>query len=96
MIKTELGKRPYYLLKSSAIASNALAMDGHVPRLAAELGTVAETLTALNKHMKMRVTFGQLILRQKKKGSQNEVNKDDFAKLLNMHSVRGGANLETR
>ncbi|CAM1507334.1 Fc.00g069750.m01.CDS01 [Cosmosporella sp. VM-42] len=95
-IRIEMGKRPYYLVKSSTIANNASAMDMHVPRLAVDLRIAAETLMALTKHMKMRVTFGQLILRQKKRNSQDVLTKDGFAKLLNAHSVRGGAGLETR
>ena len=91
MIKTELGSRPYFISKTTALVDNSSAMDDHIPQLTKDFLNSARTLTTLNKDLNMRIIFGHLKLRLKKKGSKDEIPKEQFAKLLNVYSMRGGA-----
>lgn len=46
--------------------------------------------------MKMRVNFGHLDVRSRNTQGRDEITHDEFVKLLNMYSVRGGASLGTK
>ncbi|KAF4974506.1 hypothetical protein FZEAL_8602 [Fusarium zealandicum] len=96
MIKAELGMRPHFVSRSPQSISNASAMNGHLQQLAAEITNSAESLMALNKTVGMRVNFGHLVIGKRKKGSQDEISHDDFVKLMDMYTVRGGGSFETK
>ncbi|PNY23407.1 Uncharacterized protein TCAP_06651 [Tolypocladium capitatum] len=55
-----------------------------------------EVLRGLGTDLKMRVNFGRLQVRMRKKGLGNEMSYADFAKMMPGYSVRGGAGLDTR
>lgn len=55
-----------------------------------------DVLRGLGTDLKMRVNFGRLHLRTRKKGLGNEMTYADFAEMVPGYSVRGGAVLETR
>ncbi|KAM0437440.1 hypothetical protein ACHAPT_001802 [Fusarium lateritium] len=96
MITVELGKRPAFLSPSPHLCSNMSSMKDHIPQLASDMATSAETLTGVSKNMTLRVNFGHLIIGKKKKGSGDEVSFGDFVKLMDMHSTRGGAGFEPK
>lgn len=96
MIKFERGSRPYVATKDLQWWSAKNALEGHIDQLGSALPTAAERLMALGKDLNMRVNFGLLHFRQKRKGIGNDFAYDRFADVLNEYSLRGGANLETR
>lgn len=96
MVRVEIGSRPRFTSRSSTLVSNSSAMDKHLHRLVVDMPTSADTLMALNKNMKMRVNFGHLDVRSRNTQGRDEITHDEFVKLLNMYSVRGGASLGTK
>ncbi|KAF5025265.1 hypothetical protein F66182_2650 [Fusarium sp. NRRL 66182] len=91
LIRAELGTRPYFLCRRADLVSNASALNKHLQQLVSDITASSESLMALNKTMGLRVNFGRLIIGKRKKGSKDEVTYDNFAKLMDMYSVRGGA-----
>ncbi|KND90344.1 hypothetical protein TOPH_04933 [Tolypocladium ophioglossoides CBS 100239] len=55
-----------------------------------------DVLRGLGTELKMRVNFGRLQVRMRKKGLGNEMTYTNFAKMMPGYSVRGGAGLDTR
>ncbi|KPM39983.1 hypothetical protein AK830_g6568 [Neonectria ditissima] len=96
MVRVEIGSRPRFVSQQQTLESNQSAMDKHLARLAAEITSTADTLMALNKAMKMRVNFGHLDVRARNTRGRDEIPHDEFVRLLDMYSVRGGASLETK
>ncbi|KAH7136603.1 hypothetical protein EDB81DRAFT_886707 [Dactylonectria macrodidyma] len=96
MVRVEIGSRPRFASRSPTLVDNSAAMDKHLVDLAADLPKSADTIMALNKSMKMRVNFGQLLVRARNTRGRDEITHDEFVKLLNMYSIRGGASLETK
>ncbi|KAK7426856.1 hypothetical protein QQZ08_006602 [Neonectria magnoliae] len=58
--------------------------------------STADTLMALNKSMKMRINFGHLDVRARNTRGRDEIPHDEFVRMLEMYSTRGGASLETK
>lgn len=96
IIKAELASRPYFISKAGNGVDNTSALDKHVSKMTTEFLDAVPTLTTLNKNLSMRIVFGHLKLKLKKKGSGNELSKEDFVKLLDVYSSRGGASLDPK
>ncbi|KAF4451034.1 hypothetical protein F53441_5933 [Fusarium austroafricanum] len=96
MIRLELGARPSFLSRNSHLASNASAMNEHLPKLASDLASAAEGLMALNKTMGLRVNFGRVIIGQRPRGTEDKITFAEFTRLMDKYSSRGGAAFENR
>ncbi|KAF4338242.1 hypothetical protein FBEOM_7860 [Fusarium beomiforme] len=71
-------------------------MDEHLPKLALDLESSAESLMALNKTMGLRVNFGHVMIGKRPRGVGDDTTYPAFTKLMNMYSSRGGAAFENR
>ncbi|KAK7416090.1 hypothetical protein QQX98_005418 [Neonectria punicea] len=96
MVRVEIGSRPRFVSQKPTLGSNHSAMDKHLHRLTTEMWSTADTLMALNKSMKMRVNFGHLDVRARNTRGRDEIPHDEFVRMLDMYSTRGGASLETK
>lgn len=95
-IVVKLNARPHVL---NVPNSSAMALPVSVDlfdQLQSGLPSLSEVLTARGAHQKMRVNFGRLEIRSRKKGVGNLMPYLDFEKMVPHYSVRGGANLHTR
>lgn len=96
LVKVELNSRP--------VVSTAQGTGGDVVPVAMELcqqlkdSLVPSTdiLRALSTNLKMRVNFGRLEVRQRKKGLGQNMSYADFSKMVPQYSMRGGASLISR
>lgn len=92
----KLASRPHFVLQSLTCFGNTNAVDEHLEKFCADMSTSANTLTALNKALRMRVNFGRLNIRQRMKGMPEEIPFAEFVRMMNIYSSRGGASLETK
>ncbi|KYK55954.1 hypothetical protein DCS_07919 [Drechmeria coniospora] len=98
LVKVELNARPY-------MAGNSRTPDsgetlpvalGLFHELAGRVTSSAESLRRLTVDLKMRVNFGSLQVRRRKRTLGNEMTYADFAHMVSQYAIRGGAHLDKR
>ncbi|KAK5987674.1 hypothetical protein PT974_11806 [Cladobotryum mycophilum] len=91
----ELSSRPHMKFATpGARDMMSTAIDAHTLNIQNELLANLDVLTSCGTYLKMRVNFGHLNIRQKRKGQEDELNFDELAKVMKMYSTRGGARLD--
>lgn len=87
---------PVNSLVDTEITDISTALACHTAKFAARLEAAAESLMSIGKELALRVDFGQLEIRQKRKGGKDEISYDELEKVLAEYSRRGGASLNSR
>lgn len=93
LIKFKVRSRPIINNTDLVSSSIYMALESHVCQLGSLLVPASDNLMALDKYLRMRVNFGSLDVRQKKKGIGEEFTYDKFADVIKVYSLRGGASL---
>jgi hypothetical protein len=95
-IRVVIGQRPRVTFDRDTIAEsegNEHIINSLWEELGPHLEARAETIMGLGKDVQMRVNFGRLNIRRKKKDLGDEFTFEEFQKLIRTYGTRGGAGL---
>jgi hypothetical protein len=98
-ISVVLGGRPCSIGVQKSMPDSAdmcRIANSLVEPLRRDIVTSAERLMGIGKQLRVRINFGRVNIRQKKRGLGNELSYTSFADFMKACSIRGGAGLATR
>ncbi|POR35404.1 Uncharacterized protein TPAR_04429 [Tolypocladium paradoxum] len=96
VVRVDINTRPHVATAKSTPGDVLPAALDIFHQLHAGLVPSMDILRGLGTDLKMRVNFGRLQVRMRKKGLGNEMTYAQFAKMVPGYSVRGGAGLDIR
>lgn len=97
LVVVELGARPRVATveKGPSLGLGPIALDIFC-RLSSNIAPSMDKLASIGTGLLMRVNFGHLEVRKRKKGLGSEMSYPSFTDMVQQYSTRGGAGLKTR
>lgn len=95
LIRVSLGSRPCLTPSPDGPCDMLTPQKACLRQLRPYLNPSAAVLNALGSSLKMRVNFGRVNVRQRKRGLADELNYNAFGDMIKAYSARGGADLDT-
>lgn len=77
--------------RASGDPDNSAVLAAFAPQLGSGISAAAETLMCLGNDLQMRVNFGRLNLRQRKKGTADELTYAELAEAMKPYVLRGSS-----
>lgn len=96
LVRVELNSRPHVPTAKGNVGDTAPVARDLCQQLQSSLVPSTEILRSLGALLRMRINFGRLEVRQRKKGLGDKMSYADFCKMVPQYSIRGGASLKTR
>lgn len=96
LVRVELNSRPQVLTAKDGPGDIASVAEDLCQQIQGTLVPSMDILRAVGAELKMRINFGRLEVRQRKKGLGQDMSYADFSMMVPQYSIRGGASLVSR